>query len=165
MKPTLNPSILENYRPVSILPFIAKTLEQAVFNQVSAFLTRNNLLSSNQSAGRFQKTALLSAIEALSLARADSKSSILILLDLSTAFDMVNHHILLSTLLVKGISGTTLQWFESYLTDRSFKVPWRGEVSKSQHLTTSVPQGSVLRPLIFSVYMASLGYVVQKHGF
>ncbi len=78
---------------------------------------------------------------------------------------MVNHQILLSTLLANGISGTALQWFESYLSDRSFKVSWRGEVSKSQHLTTGAPQGSVLGPLLFSVYMASLGSVILKHGF
>ncbi len=78
---------------------------------------------------------------------------------------MVNHQVLLSTLLRKGISGTALQWFDSYLSDRSFKVSWRGEVSKSQHLATGVPQGSVLGPLLFSVYMASLGSVIQKHGF
>uniref|UniRef100_A0A9J7XP41 Reverse transcriptase domain-containing protein n=1 Tax=Cyprinus carpio carpio TaxID=630221 RepID=A0A9J7XP41_CYPCA len=167
-KPTLNPSLLENYRPVSLLPLIAKTLERAVFNQVSTFLTQNNLLDSNQSgfrSGHSAETALLSVVEALRLARAESKSSILILLDLSAAFDTVNHQILLSTLLTKGISGTALQWFESYLSDRSFKVSWRGEVSKSQHLTTGVPQGSVLGPLLFSVYMASLGSVIQKHGF
>ncbi len=87
------------------------------------------------------------------------------MLDLSTAFDTVNHQILLSTLLRKGISGTTLQWFDSYLSDRSFKVSWVGEVSKSQHLATGGPQGSVLGPLLFSVYMASLGSVIQKHGF
>ncbi len=139
-----------------------------MFNQVSAFLTQNNLLDSNQSgfrSGHSTETALLSVVEALRLARADSKSSILILLDLSAAFDTVNHQILLSTLLSKGISGTALQWFESYLSDRSFKVSWRGEVSKSQHLTTGVYQGSVLGLLLFSVYMASLGSVIQKHGF
>ncbi len=149
-KPTLNSSLLENYRPVSLLPFIAKTLERVVFNQVSAFLTQNNLLDSNQSgfrSGHSTETALLSVVEALRLARAVSKSSLLILLDLSAAFDTVNHQILLA----KGISGTALQWFESYLSDRSFKVSWRGEVSKSQHLTTGVPQGSVLGPLLFSV--------------
>ncbi len=76
------------------------------------------------------------------------------------AIDMVNHQILLSTLLRKGISGTAHQWFESYLSDRSFKVSWRGEVSKSQHLATGVPQGSVLGPLLFSVLA-----FIQKHGF
>ncbi len=139
-----------------------------MFNQVSAFLTQNNLLDSNQSgfrSGHSTETALLSVVEALRLARAEYKSSILILLDLSAAFDTVNHQILLSTLLAKGISGTALQWFESYLSDRSFKVSWRVEVSKSQHLTTGVTQGSVLGPLLFSIYMASLGSVIQKRLF
>ncbi len=167
-KPTLNPTLLGNYRPDSLLPFIAKTLERVVFNQVTAFLTQNNLLDSNQSgfrSGHSTETALLSVVEDLRLARTASKSSLLILLYLSAAFDTVNHQILLSTLLRKGISGTALQWFDSYLSDRSFKVSWRGEVSKSQHLATGVPQGSVLGPLLFSVYMASLGSVIHKHGF
>ncbi len=139
-----------------------------MFNQVSAFLTQNNLLDSNQSgfrSGHSTETALLSVVEALRLARAASKSSLLIFLDLSAAFDTVNRQILLSTQLRKGISGTALQGFESYLSDRSFKVSWRGEVSKLQHLATGVPQDSVLGPLLFSVYMASLGSVIQKHGF
>ncbi len=131
-----------------------------MFNQVTAFLTQNNLLDSNQSgyrSGHSTETALLSVVEDLRLARTASKSSLLILLDLSAAFGMVNHNILLSTLLRKGVSVTAIQWFDSYLLDRSFKVSWRGEVSKSQHLATGVPQGSVLGPLLFSVYMASLG--------
>ncbi len=107
-------------------------------------LTQNNLLDSNQSgfrSGHLTETALLSVVEALRLARADSKSSILTLLNLSAAFDTVNHKTILSTLLAKGISGTALQWFESYLSDRSIKVSWRGEVSKSQHLITGVAPG------------------------
>ncbi len=138
-----------------------------MFKQVTAFLTQNNLLDSNQSRfrnGHSTETALLS-VEDLRLARTASKSSLLKLLDLSADFDTVNHQILLSTLLRKGISGTALQWFDSYLSDRSFKVSWRGDVSKSQHLASGVPQGSVLGPLLFSVYMASLGSVIQKHGF
>ncbi len=115
--------------------------------------------------GHSTETALLSVVEALRLARTDFKSSILILLDISAAFDTVNQQIPQSTLLRKGISGTTFQWFDSYLSDRSFKVSCRSEVSKSQRLTTGVPQGSVLGPLLFSVYMKSLGSIVQKRGF
>ncbi len=92
-----------------------------MFNQVTAFLTQNNLLDSNQSgfrSGHSAETALLSVVEDLRLARMASKSSLLILLDLSAVFDTVNHQILLSTRLRKGISGTALQWFDSYLLER-----------------------------------------------
>ncbi len=130
------------------------------------FLAQNNLLDNKQSgfkSGHSTETALLSVTEALRLARVASKSSVLILLDLSAAFDTVNHQILLSTLMKMVISGTALQWFKSYLSGRSSRVSWRGEVSKSQFLTTGVPQGSVLGPLLLSIYMSSL--VIQKHGF
>ncbi len=139
-----------------------------MFNQLSLFLAQNNILDNNQSgfrSGHSTETALLSVTEALRLARAASKSSVLILLDLSAAFDTVNHQILMSILRKMGVSGTALLWFESYLSDRSFRVSWRGEVSKSQLLATGVPQGSVLGPLLFSIYMSSLGSVIQKHGF
>ncbi len=138
-----------------------------MFNQLSLFLAQNNLLDNNHSGFRSSHSTetALQVTGALRLARAASKSSVLILLDLSAAFDTVNHHILLSTLRKMGISGTALLWFESYLSDRSFRVSWRGEVSKSQLLATGVPQGSVLGPLLFSIYMSSLGSVIQKHGF
>ncbi len=148
-KPTLNTSLIEKYRPVSLLPFIAKTLKQVVFNQVSLFLSQNNKLDTKQSgfrSGHLTETALLSVTEALQIAKADSKSSVLILLDLSAAFDTVNYQILLSTLSSLDITGIPLRWFESYLTGRSFMVAWGGEVSKAHQLVTGVPQGSVLGP-------------------
>ncbi len=167
-KPTLNTSLSENYRPVSLLPFIAKTLERVVFNQLSLFLSQYNKLDAKQSgfrSGHSTETALLSVTEALRIAKADSKSSVLILLDHFDAFDTVNHQILLSTLSSLGITGIPLRWFESYLTGRSFRVAWGGEVSKAHQLVTGVPQGSVLGPLLFSTYTTSLGPIIQAHAF
>ncbi len=114
------------------------------------------------------ETGLLSVTEALRIAKADSKSSVLILLDLSAAFDTVNHQIStlhLSTLSSLDITGIPLRWFESYLTGRSFRVAWGGEVSKAHKLVTGVPQGSVLGPLLFSTYTTSLAPIIQAHGF
>ncbi len=108
---------------------------------------------------------LLSVTEALRIAKADSKSSVLILLDLSAAFDTVNHQILLSTLSSLDITGIPLRWFESYLTGRSFRVAWGGEVSKAHQLVTGVSQGSVLGPLLFSTYTTSLAPIIQARGF
>ncbi len=167
-KPTLNTSLLENYRPVSLIPFIAKTLERVVFNQVSLFLSQNNKLDAKQSgfrSGHSTETVLLSVTEALRIAKADSKSSVLILLSLSAAFDTVNHQILLSTLSSLDITGIPLRWFESYLTGQSFWVAWGGKVSKAHKLVTGVPQGSVLGPLLFSTYTTSLAPIIQAHGF
>ncbi len=80
-------------------------------------------------------------------------------------FDTVNHQILLSTLSSLDITGIPLRWFESYLTGRSFRVAWGGEVSKAHKLVTGVPQGSVLGPLLFSTYTTSLAPIIQAHGF
>uniref|UniRef100_A0A3B1IJ57 Reverse transcriptase domain-containing protein n=1 Tax=Astyanax mexicanus TaxID=7994 RepID=A0A3B1IJ57_ASTMX len=167
-KPSLNPAQVDNYRPVSLLPFLSKTLERAVLNQVSGFLSQNDLLHQNQSGfkkGHSTETALLSVTEALKTARAAGQSSVLILLDLSAAFDTVNHDFLLTILSNMGTSDNVLSWFRSYLTGRSFKVLWQGQLSSAHSLSTGVPQGSVLGPLLFSIYTASLGQVIHSHGF
>ena len=167
-KPSLAPTQVENYRPVSLLPFLSKAIERAVFKQVTGFLTQNNLLDSNQSgfrSGHSTETALLSVTEALKEARAAGQSSVLILLDLSAAFDTVNHSILLDKLTNIGIDGTAHSWFKSYLTGRSFNVSWLGQTSALHQLTTGVPQGSVLGPLLFALYITSLGSIIHSHGF
>ncbi len=108
---------------------------------------------------------LLSVTEALQIAKSDSKLSVLILMDISAAFDTVNQKILLTILSSLGITGIPLRWFESYLNGRSFKVAWGGEVSTEHQLVTGVPQGSVCGPLLFSTYNTSLGPCIQAHGF
>ncbi|KAJ8353048.1 hypothetical protein AAFF_G00115190 [Aldrovandia affinis] len=118
-------------------------------NQLDLVFTRNcaspnitnDLLDPNQSgfrAGHSTETALLAFTEALHGAKSRSLSSVLLLLDLSAAFDTVDHRILLSSLVEMGISGSALTWFESYLADRSYQVAWRGSLSSPHTLSTGV---------------------------
>src|SRR4029434_2027586 len=135
--------------------------------QVTEFLSKNNFLDPNQSgfkSGHSTETALLSVTEALKTARA-AQSSALVLLDLSAAFDTVNHRILLSILSSMGISGNAHSWFESCLPGRSFNVAWQGQLSVPHRLTTGVPQGSVMGPLLSAIYTTSLGPIIRSHGF
>ncbi|KAK3561767.1 hypothetical protein QTP86_013416 [Hemibagrus guttatus] len=142
-KPALDPSDISNYRP-------------------------NNLHDPNQSgfkAAHSTETALLAVTEKLHAARSAKLSLVLILLDLSAAFDTVNQKTLLSTLRSFGICGTAWEWFASYLDGRSYQVTWKGLTSAPRRLSTGVPQGSVLGPLLFSLYTHSLGKVISSHGF
>ncbi len=123
------------------------------------------MLNGQVSGEAIQLRLRYSVTEALQIAKADSKLSALILLDLSATFDTVNHQILLSTFASLDITGIPLYWFESYLTSGSFSVAWGGEVSKAHQLVTGVPQGSVLGPLLFSTNTTSLGPIIQAHGF
>ncbi len=126
-----------------------------MFNQLSLFLAQNNILDNNQSgfrSGHSTETALLSVTEALRLARAASKSSVLILLDLSAAFDTVNHQILMSILRKWAILRTALCEFDSYLSDRSFRVSWRGGGFQSHtFLLLGVPKAQCLDHVSFSI--------------
>ncbi len=98
------------------------------------------------------------------IAKADSKSSGLILLDLSAAFETVNHQILLTTLSSLGITGIPLCWFESYVNGRSFKLAWGGEVSYKTSTGHWGSSGISSWTLIFSTYTTSLGPIIKAHG-
>ncbi len=165
-KPTLNTSLLENYRPVSLLPFIAKTLERVVFNQVSLFFSQNNKLDAKQSgfrSGHSTETALLSVTEALRIAKADSKSSFcwislpLLTLSIIRSSCPPSHHWISLGFHFAGLNPISLVGLS--------RVAWGGEVSKAHKVVTGVPQGSVLGPLLFSTYTTSLVPIIQAHGF
>ncbi|KAK1798200.1 hypothetical protein P4O66_000693 [Electrophorus voltai] len=167
-KATLDSSSVPNYGPVSLHSFLSKTLERAVYNQLSLFLTQNQLHDPNQSGykpAHSTETALIAVTEKLHAAKAAKLSSGLILLDLSAAFDTVNHNILLSVLSRLGVTGSAWRWFQSYLEGQSHQVTWRGSTSKPCRLSPGAPQGSVLGPLLFSLYTHSLGDVKSSHGF
>uniref|UniRef100_A0A8C9R6H4 Reverse transcriptase domain-containing protein n=1 Tax=Scleropages formosus TaxID=113540 RepID=A0A8C9R6H4_SCLFO len=167
-KPSLDPKSVQNYRPVSLLPSLSKTVERVACDQLSEFLTRNHLCDGYQSQFKVShstKTLLLAASHALRVARVASLSSDVILLYLFAAFDTVNHQILLSSLSQLGIKGTVLRWLETYLSDRSNQVVWRAPRSSPLSLSTGLLQGSVLGPLLFRNCTSSLGPVIASYGF
>ncbi|KAK3506599.1 hypothetical protein QTP70_010866 [Hemibagrus guttatus] len=155
-KPALDPSDISNYRPVSLLSFLSKILECVVCNQLSDYLMQNNLHDPNQSgfkAAHSTETALLAVTEKLHAARSAKLSSVLILLDLSAAFDTVNHKTLLSTLRSLGIYGTAWEWFASYLDGCSYQLKFNpskpelliipGDPSPAQDLTISLSNSMI----------------------
>ena len=165
-KPSLD-CIFKNYRPISNLSFISKVLEKVVAAQLTSHLTEHHLLETFQSAYRQHhstETALLRVQNDI-LCALDSQCTVLLLLiDLSAAFDTVDHQILLQRLeTCFGLSGNVLHWFTSYLNCRQQCVSLKNVKSETQGLLWGVPQGSVLGPILFSLYVSPLAAVIRKH--
>ena len=166
-KPSLDPNLLKHFRPVSNLSFVSKLLEKLVLKQLQQHLDVNDLWPVFQSAYRRHhctETALLRVFNDLLNANDSNQVSVLTLLDLSSAFDTIDHGILLHRLeSVYGITGTALSFFRSYLSDRSQVVSVRGCYSEPSALAYGVPQGSVLGPILFLLYTQPLSQIVSKH--
>ncbi|XP_041958625.1 uncharacterized protein LOC121717966 [Alosa sapidissima] len=167
-KTGLDPDDPNNYRPISNLPFLSKILERAVAAQLQHHMSHHELFEPLQSGFRphhSTETALIKITNDLLIAADNGLVSILILLDLSAAFDTISHSILLSRLSeLIGLTDTALSWFQSYLSNRKQYITLQGSYSTTATVNHGVPQGSVLGPLLFTIYLLPLGQIIRNHG-
>ena len=158
-----NPS---NYRPISNLSFLSKLTERIVLARLNDYLSSNSLLNPHQSGftkHHSTETLLVSLYNKLVAAVSHQRVSCLCLLDISAAFDTIDHNLLLHRLSSWfGISGTALLWFKSYLSSRSFSVKASNHTSQALPLSCGVPQGSVLGPLLFILYTTPLSHLIES---
>ncbi|KAF7244902.1 hypothetical protein EYD10_08831 [Varanus komodoensis] len=166
-KASLDPEMATNYRPVANIPFLGKVLERVVVGQLQALLDETDYLDPFQSGfrpGYGTESALVALYDDLCREKDRGSASLLVLLDLSAAFDTIDHGILLDRLAGLGVGGTALQWFRSYLNGRFQKVVLGDYGSAPWQLCHGVPQGSILSPLLFNIYMKLLGEVIRRCG-
>ena len=161
--------MLKNYRPVSNLSFISKVLERIVFKQIVNHLQENALFDKLQSAyrsGHSTETALLKVVNDIVCDIDNGNVSFLTMLDLSAAFDTIDHNILFHRLSnTFGINNTVLNWFKSYLNGRYQRVKICDNYSSDVPVVYGIPQGSVLGPLIFLMYIFPISDVVNINDF
>ena len=160
-KPNLDRNLLKNYRPVSNLSFISKLIEKIVAKQLNNYIDSEGLSNVNQSAYR----RLHSTESALLKIQNDIAASMeaLTLLDLSAAFNTIDHDILFNSLRDWfGVDGTVLRWIKSYLSNHKQKVKLGNSFSDAFSLPYGVPQGSVLGPLLFTLYTTPLSNIISN---
>ena len=161
--------ILKNYRPVSNLMLVEKLIERVVSIRLNKHMTENDLHSEQQHGykkGHSKETLPLKVLNDLLLACDEQKPTILMLLDLSAAFDTVDQVKLLEILHDEiGVTGTALKWFKSFLTERTQRVKIGESYSVVTMLLYGVAQGSVLGPDLFKIYIRSLYQYIQPSLF
>ena len=149
-------ALFDHYRPISILPSISKIFERIIFNQINDHFTSHNSYYDGQYGFREKHSTQLAALELIDRITHEldlGNTPINIYIDLSKAFDTLDHTILISKLQHYGIKGTALQLLLSYLSNRKQFVQYGDILSQKNHILMGVPQGSILGPLLFIIYI------------
>ena len=152
-----DPYVFNNCRPVSLLNVLSKVFEKVMYNRLIEFLEMYKILVNQQFGFRKLHSpymALMILMEKLITALENNDTVVGIFLDFSKAFDTVDHDILLSKLFHHGIRGPAHKWFTSYISNRKQYVTYNGTSSTMRNITCGVPQGSILGPLIFFLYIS-----------
>ncbi len=167
-KHNLDPNTLNNYRPVSNIPFLSKVLEKVVLSRVNDHLYDNHLHQTFQSAYKSNhstETGLLRVKNDIMRAIDKNMAVLLVALDLSSAFDTIDHNLLIHRLCKSfGFQGSVLHWFDGYLAGRRQRVGISGAVSDDQPVNFGVPQGSVIGPLLFTFYTQPVCSIIENHN-
>jgi len=167
-KTGLDATDVKNYRPISNLSFMSKIVEKIIARQMLAYLESNSLLPKLQSGfrrGHSTETTLVKVLSDIYDAIDTGQMAMLALLDVSAAFDCVDHVIMLERLRISyGVNGSALEWFRSYLTSRRQTVYVNGSELAESLLDRGVPQGSILGPLLYVLYTADVINEIEASG-